>query len=87
MSFLCASTYFSIGIMLMYSLMASDFVAKGIYGGDPGAEAGSVEFQNYQSGLHAASLGFMVYYGAYLVVSLANTRLLAKLGTSLYHNV
>ena len=38
---ICVATYFSTGLMVMFTVTGSDFVGKAIYGGDPEGNPGS----------------------------------------------
>ncbi|KAK7495845.1 hypothetical protein BaRGS_00012835 [Batillaria attramentaria] len=78
--FICASLYFSAGLLNMYTMMSTDYVGKTIYGGDPDAERGSDSLRDYQTGVRFGSLGFVVYYVSYLLASVCHKRVHELLG-------
>ncbi|KAK7506813.1 hypothetical protein BaRGS_00001664 [Batillaria attramentaria] len=77
---ICASLYFSVGLVHMFSMMSTDYVGKTIYGGNPEAEPGSDSLRNYQTGVRFASVGFIVYYISYLLASACHKRVHQVLG-------
>nr|KAG5696578.1 hypothetical protein BaRGS_030446 [Batillaria attramentaria] len=68
------------GAIYMFTIMASDFVAKAVYNGEPTGKAGSGSVDRYQQGVRMASWGLLVYNLSYMLMSLVHVRVLAVLG-------
>ncbi|GFS08855.1 solute carrier family 45 member 3 [Elysia marginata] len=77
---LCVSCFFSVGSSLTFSLYSFNALNLGIMNGDPSALPGSEGRRNYEDGLKLGSFGNMVFYSAFLLISLTNTRVLRLLG-------
>ncbi|XP_076455414.1 uncharacterized protein LOC143290000 isoform X2 [Babylonia areolata] len=76
----CLTTGFAAACCSMYTFGMSDFVGKGVYGGDPKAELGSDSLSRYEKGVEMASLALVVCFVTYLVTSILHPRILACLG-------
>ncbi|GFR92979.1 Slc45 like protein [Elysia marginata] len=77
---LCISCFFTIGAAISYSMYAFNAFNLGIMHGDPSALPGSEGRQNYESGLRLGSFGNMVFYSAFLLISLSNARVIRMIG-------
>ncbi|RUS86491.1 hypothetical protein EGW08_005741 [Elysia chlorotica] len=74
------SSFFSVGSNLTFSLYSFNVLNLEIMGGDPAALPGSEGRHNYEAGLRLGSFANMVFYSAFLLISLTNTRVLQLLG-------
>ncbi|XP_076468079.1 uncharacterized protein LOC143298932 [Babylonia areolata] len=74
------ATYCSTCDLFMFTLTGTDFVGKAVYGGNPEAPPGSQSLMDYQEGVAMASVGYLIYYIAFLACSIAQPRLLSRFG-------
>ncbi|RUS86496.1 hypothetical protein EGW08_005746 [Elysia chlorotica] len=73
---LCVSCFFTLGASMSFSMYAFNSFNHGIMHGDPAALPGSEGRHNYEAGLKLGSFGNMVFYSAFLLISLSNTKII-----------
>ena len=77
---LCVSCFFTLGASMSFSIYAFNSFNRGIMHGDPSALPMSEGRQRYEDGLRLGSFGNMVFYSAFLLISLTNTNIIRMIG-------
>ncbi|GFO02180.1 proton-associated sugar transporter a [Plakobranchus ocellatus] len=87
LTILCVSSFFAMGAQMCVTVYAANALNTGIIHGDPVALPGTQGRERYELGLRLGSIGNLIQYASFMVVSLASTRISAALGERCYYVV